>query len=303
MGSCAKIAQRVVHPAHVPLEREAEPALLDRARHAGPRRRLLGDREAARLFQRDRVVQLAEEVDRLEVLAAAVAVREPLPRLAAVVEVEHRGDGVDAQAVDVELLEPVERVGDQEVPHLVAAVVEDQRAPVGMLAVARILVLVQRACRRSGAARSRPSGSAPGPSRGSRRCRPGAAHRRRTGSRRACRSARSARSSRTPGSPTTRRTGAPSTGSSSTCVKPRRRTCCARRGAISRYVSAAVALLRHARPRAEVHLVDRASARGAPCVAPRRHPLAVAPRVRIEADHARRRSRRPLHRQARTDRS
>ena len=42
-------------------------------------------------------------------------------------------------------------------------------------------------------------------------------------------------------------------------MKPRRCTCSTRRGAISRYAERAVALLGHARPRAEVHLVDRPS--------------------------------------------
>ena len=92
----------------------------------------------------DDLVQLAEERDRLEVLAAAVVVRHPLARLARVVEVEHRGDRVHAQAVGVEVLEPVERAREQEVPHLGAAVVEDQRAPVGMRAPPRVGVLVER---------------------------------------------------------------------------------------------------------------------------------------------------------------
>ena len=72
--------------------------------------------------------------DRLEVLAAAVHVGHPLALLARVVEVEHRRHGVDPQPVDVELLEPVQRVGDQEVAHLRVAEVEDQRAPVRLLA-------------------------------------------------------------------------------------------------------------------------------------------------------------------------
>ena len=95
-------------------------------------------------------VQLLEERDGLEVLAAAVRVRHPLARLARVVEVEHRGDGVDAQPVDVELLEPVQGVGDEEVAHLVAPEVEHERAPVGVLALAGVGVLVERRCRRSG---------------------------------------------------------------------------------------------------------------------------------------------------------
>ena len=66
------------------------------------------------------------------------------PVLARVVEVEHRGHGVDADAVGVELLEPEQRVGDEEVADLVAPVVEDQRAPVGVRAAARVGVLVER---------------------------------------------------------------------------------------------------------------------------------------------------------------
>ncbi len=42
------------------------------------------------------------------------------------------------------LAQPEQGVGDQEVADLVAAVVEHQRAPVGVLAAARVLVLVQR---------------------------------------------------------------------------------------------------------------------------------------------------------------
>ena len=44
----------------------------------------------------------------------------------------------------MELLEPVQRVGDQEVAHLAAAEVEHERAPVGLLAAARVGVLVER---------------------------------------------------------------------------------------------------------------------------------------------------------------
>ena len=42
------------------------------------------------------------------------------------------------------LAQPEQRVGEQEVAHLVAAVVEDERAPVRVRAAARILVLVER---------------------------------------------------------------------------------------------------------------------------------------------------------------
>jgi len=55
------------------------------------------------------LVEAAQERDRLEVLPAAMLVRNPLPLLARVVEIEHRRDRIDAQSVGVVLAEPVER--------------------------------------------------------------------------------------------------------------------------------------------------------------------------------------------------
>ena len=140
-----EVLQRVVHPAHVPLEAEAEAADVRRPRDARPGGRLLGGRDRRRAR--------ARATTSLSSLRNATASRSsrppnsfghPLARLARVVEVEHRRDGVDAQAVGVVLAQPVQRVGQQEVADLVAAEVEDERAPVGVRAAARVLVLVQR---------------------------------------------------------------------------------------------------------------------------------------------------------------
>ena len=117
---------------------------MHRPADAGPRRRLLGRGDRPGMLAVRQRVELLQELDRVEVLAAAVPVRNPLARRARVVEVEHRRHGVHAQAVDVVLLEPEERVRQQEVADLVAAVVEDERAPVLVLALPRIGVLVER---------------------------------------------------------------------------------------------------------------------------------------------------------------
>ena len=111
---------------------------------AGPRRRLLGDRGDAGDPLVDGGVHLLEELHGLEVLAAAVDVGRPLAVLAGVVEVEHRGDAVDPQPVGVELLEPVDGVGEEEVAHLAAAEVEDVRAPLLVPPALRVGVLVER---------------------------------------------------------------------------------------------------------------------------------------------------------------
>ena len=115
------------------------------------------------------LVEPLEEVDRLEVLVAAEDVGDPFAGLARVVEVEHRGDGVDAQAVEVVAVEPEERVAEEEVADLGPAVVEDLGAPVAVLAQPGVGVLVEvGAVEVAQAVRDR-WGSGREPSRGSRR--------------------------------------------------------------------------------------------------------------------------------------
>ncbi len=89
------------------------------------------------------VIELAQELDGFEVFPAAVLVRDPLAFLAGIIEVQHRGDGVHAEAVDVIAFAPEEGVGDQEIAHLMPSEIENERAPVLVRAPARILVLVE----------------------------------------------------------------------------------------------------------------------------------------------------------------
>src|SRR6185437_4967281 len=65
-------------------------------------------------------------------------------RRSAVVEIEHGGDGVDAQAIDGVTLQPEQRIRYQEIDDFGAPVIIDQRAPIEMAALHRIGVLVER---------------------------------------------------------------------------------------------------------------------------------------------------------------
>src|SRR5205807_6561968 len=82
-----------------------------------------------------------QELNGLEVFAATVLIGNPLARLARIIEIEHRGDGVHAQAVNVEALAPEQGIGEQKIDDFVAAIIEDQRTPVLVLAFARVLML------------------------------------------------------------------------------------------------------------------------------------------------------------------
>ena len=138
------VRERVVHPAHVPLVGEPQPALARSSRHARPDRRLFRDHDRPRPLGRDELVDALQQADRLEVLTPAVHVRDPLALLSRVISIQHRRDRIDAQSVEIPTLEPVQRAANQEVAHLVAPEVVDQRVPVAVQALAWIRVLVRR---------------------------------------------------------------------------------------------------------------------------------------------------------------
>ncbi len=103
------VGQRVVHPAHVPLHREAEAAHVRRARDLRPVRRFFrDDHRAGERGVRHRV-QLAQELDGFEVVRAAVLVRHELAGLLAEIEIEHRRHRVHPQPVEMKLVQPVIR--------------------------------------------------------------------------------------------------------------------------------------------------------------------------------------------------
>ena len=92
----------------------------------------------------DLFVKFFKEVDRIEILAAAVLVGDPLPFIAAVIQVQHRSYRVDAQAIDVIFVEPEQRIRGEEIANLIAAVVKNLCTPVGVFALTRIGMLVKR---------------------------------------------------------------------------------------------------------------------------------------------------------------
>src|ERR1700676_3464255 len=116
--------------------------LTGRLCHAWPGSGLFGDCHCARAALLHDGIEMAQEAGSFEVFAPAVNIWNPFASLAAVVAVEHRCDGVDAQAIHVEVLEPVERARNEEPLNLAPAKVVDQRVPVLMEALARVLMLV-----------------------------------------------------------------------------------------------------------------------------------------------------------------
>ena len=70
-----------------------------------------------------------EKFDGFQILVAAIAVRYPLTVLASIVQIKHGSYGIHAQTVYVELLDPVEGVGNQKIGNLMLFIVKDLGIP------------------------------------------------------------------------------------------------------------------------------------------------------------------------------
>ena len=92
----------------------------------------------------DETVDPLQEGDGFEIFIAAILVRRPFAVAAGIIEVDHGGNGVHAQPVDMELLEPVKRVHGEEIGDLAAAEIIDRGVPVRVEAAARIGVFIKR---------------------------------------------------------------------------------------------------------------------------------------------------------------
>ena len=101
-----------MHPAHVPLMCEAQAAVLNGMGYLRPCSRLLGDHHNTGISASDRGIKLLEELDCLEILIAAVLVRNVI--LTSVISVKHGAYGIYTQTVDMEFIDPEYCVRDKE---------------------------------------------------------------------------------------------------------------------------------------------------------------------------------------------
>ncbi len=143
-----QIVAHVIHPAHVPLQVEAQtadavgPDDVCGLGHQRPGRRFLGHHQHVGIDNESSFVQLLEESDGFQILLAPVLVGDPLAVPAVIIQIQHGSNRIHPDAVDVVFLQPESGGGEQEALHLRAAVVEDPGAPGGVFPLSRVGVLV-----------------------------------------------------------------------------------------------------------------------------------------------------------------
>ena len=138
-----QVPQGVIHPPHVPLKSEPKPTSVSWGGHSGPGCGLFGDHDDARIVLVGGGICFLQEADGFKVLAAAVNIGAPRSVRTRVVQIKHGSYRVDSQPIDVEFAQPVQCVGNKEVPYLSTAKVEHQRAPVRVFPTQRVRVLIK----------------------------------------------------------------------------------------------------------------------------------------------------------------
>src|SRR5436190_6138523 len=133
-----------MHPSHIPFIRKSESTARNWSAYAGPSCRLFGDHDDPGTAFSDDRIEMAHKPDCLQIVAAAVDIGDPFAFFAAVVAIQHRGYSIDAKAVDMKVLQPIKRAGNQESLHFAPAEIVDQSIPIEMKALAWIEMFVQR---------------------------------------------------------------------------------------------------------------------------------------------------------------
>src|SRR5712691_2679478 len=89
------------------------------------------------------MIEFAQEFNRLKIFTPAILVGDPFALATGVIQVQHRGNGVHAEAIDMEAVAPEQRICEKEITDFVTAIIEDQRSPILVGAFAGIFMFVK----------------------------------------------------------------------------------------------------------------------------------------------------------------
>ena len=137
------VFKHVVGPTHIPLEVEAQAAVVDGLGDHRPSGGLLRHHQNIGKLTENGTVQLTEERNGFLVVIAAVFVGDPLAGRPVVIQIQHRCHRIHTKTVRMIFSEPEQSVGDEEGLHLGTAHVKAAGTPSFMLHTVPSLVFVQ----------------------------------------------------------------------------------------------------------------------------------------------------------------
>ena len=87
---------------------------------------------------------MAEKFNGLQILVFPIFVGNPFTVISSVVQIQHGGNGINAESVYMIKIDPVKGVRDQKVFYFIFCVIEYLGAPVRMFSLSRISIFIKR---------------------------------------------------------------------------------------------------------------------------------------------------------------
>ncbi|KXW57320.1 hypothetical protein FEMY_21650 [Ferrovum myxofaciens] len=78
-----------MHPPHIPFQTETQTTKIGGTGNHGPGSGLFGKRLGIRIITINRIIQVTQESDCIQILPSTIAVRNPLTFLAAIIQIKH----------------------------------------------------------------------------------------------------------------------------------------------------------------------------------------------------------------------
>src|SRR5258708_39361992 len=112
-------------------------------RFVGPAARVFSNHHRLKKLLETALVPRPKKINRVYFSLPAVTIRHPFTLTPPIIKIQHRGDRIDAETVDMVFVKPEQGIADQKTLDLMASIVEHEGIPVRLLGLPRIGVLIK----------------------------------------------------------------------------------------------------------------------------------------------------------------
>ena len=137
------ISQDIIHPAHIPLVVKAHATHINRLGNIWPGGGLLSNHQSLWILSKHGFIQLVEEIYSLQIAVAAMLIRLPLAILSAIIQIQHIGHSINAEAINMILIHPENSIGNQKALYLGTAIIKIGGTPASIICSLRIVGFIQ----------------------------------------------------------------------------------------------------------------------------------------------------------------
>ena len=124
------VIYKVIHPAHIPFIIKSQPLFFHFTRNLRPGCGFFCNQQHIRMLFLKHRIQMFQKFHSFQIFITSVNIGNPFPVVLAVIQIQHGSHCVHAYSVCMILLCPEQGICNEEILHLRASIIVNQRAPV-----------------------------------------------------------------------------------------------------------------------------------------------------------------------------